>query len=90
VRDPWSLGAPPGTQWRVYAHGYLVFARVGFIFFDDRNLIFGIEPASQVHEFASFGAEGVKGARFVAIDGADGSLADGARGVGDGGVGGHG
>jgi hypothetical protein len=62
---------------------------VGFVFFDYGDLIFGVEPASQVHELAPFGAEGVEGAGFVTVGSAYGALANGARGVGAGGIRGH-
>jgi len=67
-----------------------LFIRNVGVIFRDRDLILGIEPSSQVHEFAALGAEGIGAIGLVARVGVDRALADGAGRVRNFGLGGHG
>jgi hypothetical protein len=70
------------------ANAYLVIGNVGVVFYD-RDLILCVQPSSQVHEFAAVGAEGIGAVGLIARIGINGTLADGAWGVRNFGLGGH-
>ena len=52
------------------------FGRIGFVFFNDGNLVFAAEPATEVNQLAARGAEGKRGCRLGAVGLVHGSFAD--------------